>query len=173
MILKTLSNIKFYIVLIIFSNLIQYSTCKFGTKDISIPADIKTFSINLFTNKASIVNPQLAPKLTEKVRSKVINQTRLRPQANGGHYEISGYINSYTISTSGIANGQSSNNRVTASFHIIVKDNVVDKRSFEADVSKSFEYSANQNLRDAEIANLDVLVNNLGDEIFNKIFSNW
>jgi hypothetical protein len=43
----------------------------------------------------------------------------------------------------------------------------------EADVSRSFDFSANQSLQAAEAALLDEMVRNLTDEIFNRIFSDW
>lgn len=166
-------GLKVIVVLFFVAFFCQYSTCKFGTKDVSIPAEVKTFSLDLFANRASIVNPQLAPRLTEAFRQKVINQTRLRPLATNGDFAISGYISSYSVTTSGISNGVAGNNRLNVGFHVILKDNIVDKRSFEADVTRSFDFNANTNLRDAEIALLSEITRTLSDEVFNKIFSNW
>jgi hypothetical protein len=175
MILKTYKYtwFKSTLVFLLLGYVFQYSSCRIGTKDVSIPPEVKTFSLDLFGNKASLVNPQLAPRLTEKFRQKVINQTRLRPLAEKGDYAISGYINSYMVTTSGISNGVAGNNRLAVAFHVILKDNLNEKRSFEADVSRSFEFSANTNLRDAEIALIDEMTRTLSDEVFNKIFSNW
>ena len=43
----------------------------------------------------------------------------------------------------------------------------------EFDVSRSFDYSANLSLQQAEGQLLDEVVRSLTDDIFNHIFSNW
>ncbi len=83
-----------------------FATCKYSTKDVSpIPADIKTFRVNYFQNKARYVNPQVTPKLTEDLKQKIISSTRLR-QVNDddANYDISGYLSDYSVTTSGVAN---------------------------------------------------------------------
>jgi Lipopolysaccharide-assembly len=164
-----------YAVLFVLFSWIMFtnSTCKFGTKSQYIPPEIKTFSIELFTNKASIVNPQLAPRLTDRFRQKIINQTSLRPISDNGDYHISGYVSSYAVSTSGIVNGVPGNNRLTVGFHVSLKDNKLPSRSFEADVTRAIEFSANQSLTEAEASKQEDIIKNVTDEIFNRIFSNW
>src|SRR5688572_5674689 len=78
----------------------SFSTCKYGFRDSSpIPAEVKTFRVNYIENKAQYVNTQLSPQLTERLKSKIINTTRLR-QTNDdeAHYDISGYVSQYYTS---------------------------------------------------------------------------
>ena len=57
----------------------NYATCKYSTKDTSpIPTEVKTFRVNYLENKARYVNPTITPQLTEKLKQKIIGQTRLR-----------------------------------------------------------------------------------------------
>src|SRR5438045_9516151 len=102
----------------------SYATCKYSTKDTSpIPPDVKTFRVNYLENKARYVNPQLSPTLTEKLKQKIVGQTRLR-QINGdeAHYDISGYVSDYSVTTTGITNQSASTNRLNVSFHLIFKN---------------------------------------------------
>ena len=49
--------------------------------------------VNYFENKAQFVNSQLSPKLTEKLKEKIIGTTRLKQTNNeDADYDISGYI---------------------------------------------------------------------------------
>ena len=94
------------------------ATCKYATKDIaSIPPEVKTFRVNYLTNKAQYVNPQLSPQLTEKLKSKIIGNTRLR-QTNGddAHYDIGGSVTQYYTSTTGISGNSATTNRLNISF---------------------------------------------------------
>ena len=69
-----------------------FGTCRFSMRDVSIPAEIKTVKINMFENRARYINPQLAPRLTDKLRQKIINQTRLSQTNSDAHYEITATI---------------------------------------------------------------------------------
>lgn len=139
-----------------------------------MPPEIKTFSLSAFENRARYVNPQFAPQLTEEVRQKVINLTRLR-QVTGemGDYDISGYVSDYSVSTSGVANQQAGTNRLTVTFHLVFKNSQDAKKNFEADLSSSYDFNASSTLQQAEQELGNKIVKNVGDAIFNRIFSNW
>ncbi len=152
-----------------------FATCKYSFKDVSpLPPEIKTFSLSAFENRARYVNPQFAPQLTEEVRQKVINLTRLR-QVTGemGDYDISGYVSDYSVSTSGVANQQAGTNRLTVTFHLVFKNSQDAKKNFEADLSSSYDFNASSTLQQAEQELGNKIVKNVGDAIFNRIFSNW
>ncbi|MGC4102510.1 LPS assembly lipoprotein LptE [Ferruginibacter sp.] len=153
----------------------SYSTCKYGFKDTApIPPEVKTFRVNPLTNRAQYVNPQLAPQITEKLKQKIINTTRLRQtNSDDAHYDISGNVSQYYTSTTGITGTNASTNRLNISFHLIFKNTLDEKKNFEADVSTYVDFPASQSLAQAEAGNLTKIVGNIVDEIFNKIFANW
>jgi hypothetical protein len=143
----------------------------------SIPDSVKTVKVNYIENRAPYVNPQLSPNLTDRLRQKIINQTKLTNTNNdNADWDISGRIEDYSISTTGVtsANGQqqSSINRLTVRVHITVNKRIANKVE-EYDVSRSFDFSARQSLQAAEATLLDEMLRNLTDEIFNKLFSDW
>jgi hypothetical protein len=135
---------------------------------------VKTFRVNYLENKARYVNPTITPQLTEKLKQKIIGQTRLRQTNNDdAHYDISGYLSDYSITTSGISNQNASSNRLNVSFHLIFKNTLDQTKDFETDVSTSYDFSAGQTLPQVEAARLPDIIKNLTDVIFNRIFSNW
>jgi hypothetical protein len=153
----------------------SFATCKYSFKDTSpIPVEVKTFRVNYFENKARYVNPQLGPQLTEKMKQKIIGSTRLR-QTNddNAHYDISGYVTEYNVSTSGISRNNASTNRLSVSFHIIFKNTLDEKKNFEEDISNNFDFPATQSFEQAQTALFSEIVKNTVDGLFNKIFSNW
>lgn len=142
-------------------------------KDISIPPEIKTIKLHFIENKARYVNPQISPRLTNKLQDKIVGQTRLtRTESEDADWVISGYISDYSVVTSGISSQQASVNRLTVGAHIVLKDNKTLKDA-EYDVTKSFEFSATQTLQQAEAVLGDQIIQGLSDEIFNRLFSNW
>ena len=161
------------IVALAFVSTMSTSCGDYSFSGASVPDSIKTIRINFIENKARYVNPQLSPRLTDKVKQKVNSQTRLT-QTNGdnAHYEISGYISDYSISTSAISNQQTVSNRLTVGVHITVNNTLAGKTD-EYDVSRSFEFSGTATFQAAEAGLMEEMIRGLTDDIFNRIFSNW
>lgn len=161
------------IVALAFVSTMSTSCGAYSFSGASVPDSIKTIRINFIENKARYVNPQLSPRLTDKVKQKVNSQTRLT-QTNGdnAHYEISGYISDYSISTSAISNQQTVSNRLTVGVHITVNNTLAGKTD-EYDVSRSFEFSGTATFQAAEAGLMEEMIRGLTDDIFNRIFSNW
>ncbi|RYF82975.1 MAG: hypothetical protein EOO03_15690, partial [Chitinophagaceae bacterium] len=86
-------------------SIFTFSTCKYGFKDTApIPVEVKTFRVNYLENKATYVNTQLSPQLTEQLKQKIINTTRLKQtNSDDAHYDISGFVSQYYTSTVSIS----------------------------------------------------------------------
>ncbi len=163
-----------YLLAIMLIGFFNFSTCRYSFKDVSIATEVKTFRVNYLENKAQYVNTQLSPQLTEKLKQKIINTTRLRQTNNDdAHYDISGYVSQYNTSTISITGNNSSGNRLSVGFHLVFKNTLDEKKNFEADLLRTFDFGANLSLTQAEAVLNNDIVKNLVDEIFNKIFSNW
>jgi basic membrane lipoprotein Med (substrate-binding protein (PBP1-ABC) superfamily) len=154
----------------------SFSSChfKYGFKDVSPISDsIKTVKVTYIENKARYINPQLSPRLTDKLRQKIISQTKLsQTNSDNADWEISGYITDYSFTTSAISGQQVANNRLTVGIHITL-NNRKQEDIKDYDVSRNFEFKGNQSFQQAEASLLDEIIRTLTDEIFNKIFSSW
>jgi Lipopolysaccharide-assembly len=154
-------------------------SCKlYSFKDVSIPVDIKTIHISFLENKARYVNPQLSPQLTDKLKQKINNQTRLTQiESPDADYDVSGYVSDYNLSTSGVSGQQAATNRLTVSVHITLKNRLADRKigtpDFDTDLSRNFDFSSNLSLSEAEAQLTTTIISNMTDEIFNRIFSSW
>jgi hypothetical protein len=167
MTLKNKVLLTSYFILLVFTGCYSF-------KDVSIPPEAKTFKVELITNKASYVNPTVAPQLMDKLRQKITNQTRLSPvQGSNADYDINASITSYSVTTSAISQQQAATNRLTVSVHLIVRYAPDEKKNIEADVSRNFDFSSSLTLQQAEPNLMSSILSNLSDEIFNRIFSNW
>jgi hypothetical protein len=148
-------------------------TCRFSMKDVSIPPDVKTVKVNYIENRARYINPLLSPSLTDKLRQKIINQTRLNQTNGEADYDISGVITDYSQSTSGISNQSVASNNLNITVHIMFRNRLDEKKNFEADITRNFPFASSLSLPQAEAQLKDQILTNLTDEIFNRIFSNW
>ena len=152
---------------------VAFSSC-YSFKDVSIPPEVKTARVNYIENRASYVNPQLSPQLTDRLRQKINNQTRLTlVTTDEADYDIYGEVRGYTITTAGISDQRAATNRLQVTVHIVFKNRLDEKANFEADVTRNFDFNAGQSLQQAEAQQSDEILKNLTDEIFNRIFSNW
>jgi hypothetical protein len=139
----------------------------------SIPDSIKTIKVNFIENRAQYINPQLSPKLTDKLRQKIVGQTKLTQTNNdNADWIISGFVTEYSFITSAISGQQGANSRLTVSIHITLDDRKENKTR-ENDVSRSFEFKGNKTFQQAEAELADEMTRTLTDDIFNKLFSNW
>lgn len=140
----------------------------------SVPDSIKTIYVKYIDNKARYVNTQLSPRLTDRLKQKINNQTKLT-QTNGeanADYVIEAYISDYSVSTSGISNQQAAMNRLSVSVHISVTNNLANKTD-QYDSNRSYEFKGNTSLQSAEAGLIDNMIRDLSDDIFNRVFSNW
>jgi Lipopolysaccharide-assembly len=143
-------------------------------RDVSVDySKIKTVKVGFLENKANYINPQLSPKLTDNLKQKIGSYTKLTLiNSDDASYIITGFINRYDVSLSAISNNQSSGNRLTVGASITFI-NTVDNKTDNFTVSRDFDFSANLSLQQAESQLLPDIINQLTDQIFNHIFSNW
>ncbi len=139
-----------------------------------LPVDVKTVKVGFIENKATYINPQVAQKFTDKIQQKIIGNTRLtRTNNDNADYVINGTITTYNATqTVGVSAQQANTNRLTVTLHMVWRKNLLNETE-EFDVSRSFDFSANLSLQQAEASLLDDVIRTLTDDIFNRIFSNW
>jgi len=165
---------SWWILMLLLTGMVSiYGTCRYSLKDVSIPPDVKTVKVNVFENRARYVNPLLAPRLTDRLRQKIVNQTRLSQTNNEADYNVSGTITDYSVTTSGISNQQASSNNLNVTVHLVFVNRLDNKANFEADITRNFPFDASLTLQQAESKLADDIIGNLTDEIFNRVFSNW
>jgi len=143
-------------------------------RDVSVDySKIKTVKVGFIDNKARYINPQLSPRLTDNLKQKINSYTKLTlVTSDDANYLITGYINRYDVSTSAISNNEAAGNRLTVGASITFI-NTVDNKTDNFTVSRDFDFSASLSLQQAESQLSADIVNQLTDQIFNHIFSNW
>jgi hypothetical protein len=150
----------------------------YSFKDVSIPPEVKSIHIGFIENRARYVDPQLSPQLTDKLKQKISSQTKLTQiQTEDADYDVSAYVSAYDITTAGVSNQAASINRLTVSVHLALKNRLNEQKlgtpDFETDISRNFDFPATQSFTDAEVSLLPQIVQQLTDDMFNRLFSNW
>jgi hypothetical protein len=152
---------------------IFFPGCIYKFTSASVPPEVRTVRVQTIENRARIVNPQLSPRLTDRLKQKIVSQTRLTPTNNdNADWDIAGFITDYSFSTSAISNQEVANNRLTVGVHITLNDHKKDT-VIDNDISRSFEFKGNLSIQQAENQLGDEMIRTIVDEIFNRLFSNW
>ncbi len=154
------------------------SACKmnYSFTGASISPDIKTVTIQFFTNQAPLAQPILSQSFTESLRDIYINQTSLSLSAQGGDLQIGGAITGYNtsiIGVSGGSNSQATKNRLTITVNVKFVNTKEEKQNFETSFSRFADYDANQNFASVESDLILQINQQLVQDIFNKTVANW
>ena len=133
----------------------------------------KTASVALFKNEALNVNPSLAQVLTDKLKDKLIRETKLQLVSDTADMQFSATITSYTTSTAAVTGDVSVKTRLTIRVTVKFVNRTDKKKNFETSIEAYSDYDANKTLAEVESAVVEDAGTKLIQEIFNRALNNW
>lgn len=156
-----------------------FTACKitYSFTGASIAANVKTFSVYYFPNRAKLVNPNLSQQLTQGqdgLENKLIKQTSLNQIKENGDLEFSGQITEYDVKPMTIVQGDlAAQNRLTISVKVKFTNNKDHEQDWEKTFTAYEDFDSNRSLSDAEDALVTEIIKKLVDDIFNASVANW
>jgi len=167
--------IKKALLLIFTAGLFMLTGCGFYSHTgASVPVDAKTFSVAYINNVASIVMPTLSQIMTEKLKTKFINETTLKLAQSDGDIRFSGKILSYTTAPVAVqGNQQNAVNRLTVTVEITYENTKEEGKNFTQQFTNFVDYPATQNFASIEADLVNQVTDILIQDIFNRAFINW
>jgi len=154
--------------------------CKIGYSfsGASISPAVKTVFIDYFANRARVVNPMLSQTFSEAMKDKFVNETGLSMDRDQGDLEFSGEITGYDVRPLSIqqsSQGQdfASMNRLTVTVKVVFTNNKDHEQDFNTTFSAYYDWESTRSLNDVESSAVEVIVEQLIDDIFNKSVANW
>ncbi len=140
----------------------------------SINTETKTFYVENFLNRASIVQPMLSSELTYSLINKIRSGTSLTETEDDADAVFKGTITSYRVSPTAItATDQAAKNRLTISVKVKYTNKQDSKSNFEESFTRYKDYDASLSLSSVEEALIKEINEELVDDIFTKAFVNW
>ncbi len=140
----------------------------------SIPENLNTFSVQYINNRAPLVNPDLSTTLTEGLKDRIQNESRLGMVNENGDVDFSGDITSYTTQPMALkADAVSAQTRLTVSVKIRCRNAKDPQKDWEQTFSAYQDYDSENNLADVESDLVELIVEELTENIFNKAFADW
>ena len=177
-------NIKYRSLIVLIACMAMISaglySCKIGYTftGASITHGEKTVFIDLFNNRARVVNPTLSQVFTEKMKDKFVSQTSLSLRRDQGDIEFSGEIISYdvrpqSIQTTGQGRDIASMNRLTVQVRVVFTNNKDHESDFKTNFSAYYDWESTLALASIENEAINVITDQLVEDIFNKALANW
>lgn len=152
------------------------SACRFSVSlsGAQIPAEAKTFSVKYFDNNASLIQPVLSQRLTDKLRDRLQSQTSLSNTNNNGDLAFEGEIVSYTLQPVAIQGNETAQlTQLTISINVRFFNRLDESKNFETRFTRYQQFASTSNFTSIEESLIDQIVDELVEDIFNKALVNW
>lgn len=135
---------------------------------------LKTFSVQYFQNRASLVQPALSETLTNALIDKCQSQTSLAFSNTIADANFEGEITDYnTKPYTASAAGEASTNRFTISVKVKYTNSIDPDLSFEQTFTRYADYDSASELSQVEDELSKTIIDEIVEDIFNRAFVNW
>ena len=149
-------------------------TMSYSLSSATITPDMKTFCVYDFPNRAGNVNPTLSDNFVYELKMKFNRQTNLKSVDKDGDLEFEGSIVGYEVKPMSIQSQDvAAQSRLTVKMKVKFTNHKNHDNDFESDFSAYADFETSQNLSDVEDDLLDVIMDELIEDIFNKSVANW
>ena len=151
-------------------------SCKvsYSFSGVNISPEITTYSVDYFPNRAAIVQAQLSQLFTDALMDKIQNNTSLNLSNDGGDVQFSGEITRYETRPTAITSQETAaRNRLTIAVRVKYSNLLEPELDYDTSFSRYEDYDASQNLTDVENELIDLIVEYLIEDIFNRAFVSW
>ena len=151
-------------------------SCKvtYSFSGVNISPEVTTYTVNYFPNRAAIVQAQLSQVFTDALLDVIQAGTSLEMTPAGGDVEFSGEITGYVTRPTAITGDETAAmNRLTITVKVKYTNYMEPDLDFDTNFSRYEDYSSSLNLSDVESSLIELIVENLMEDIFNKAFVSW
>lgn len=139
-----------------------------------IHPDVKTISVAYFQNQATLVQPVLSQKFTDRLQDYVIQQTDLNLIRANGDLQFEGYISDYQINPISISSSDQANqNRLNVKVFVRFINKIEPDKSYEQTFNRYADFDSNITLSQIEETLLEEIIDELTEDLFNKAVVNW
>lgn len=161
---------------VLFALALALPACKisYSFSGVNISQDVQTYSVEYFPNRAPLVQAQLSQLFTNALMDKIQSNTSLDLSNEGGDVQFSGEITGYATRPTAITGEETAaRNRLTITVRVKYTNVVEPELDYDTSFSRYEDYDANQDLTAVEDELIDLIVENLVEDIFNRAFVSW
>ncbi len=163
-----------WLMIVLLSQLFTACKVSYSFSGVNISPEITTVSVDYFPNRAPVVQAQLSQLFTDALIDKIQANTSLELISGTGQVSFSGEIRNYATKPTAITGQETAaRNRLTISVKVVYTNSVQPDLDFDSSFSRYEDYDSSQNLADVENELIDLIVESIVEDIFNKAFVNW
>ena len=167
-------HVKLVVVLMVLSQALSSCKVSYSFSGVNISPEVLTYSVQYFQNRAPVVQAQLSQVFTDALMDKIQNNTSLDLATDGGDVQFSGEITGYATRPTAITGDETAaRNRLTISVRVKYTNVLEPDLDYDSSFSRYEDYDASQNLTDVENLLIEMIVEYLIEDIFNKAFVSW
>lgn len=162
-------------VLLLAVYILGVSGCKvYSFNGANIPADIRSFSIELFQNRANNGPPSLPQTFTDALKLKFQTEANLRQLSQDGDVKFSGSIVGFTYTNEApVAGATSGLNKLTITVQVEYENTKDEKDKWVENFTRYAQFSSTENINSVENGLVAEINRQLVDDIFQKAFVKW
>lgn len=165
---------RVFILLVLMLGMAGCFSVKYSFKGFNISPDVKTVSVQFFSNNAPIVNPTLGQQLTNTLREKIQSVTNLTLVNGTGDVDFEGTITDYSQSPVAVqGNNLAAQNRFVITVKVKFVNNKDEKTNYDASFSYFVDYASSKTFEQAQVEYTQEILDQLVEQILNKAFANW
>jgi len=162
------------VVILVVALLVTACSINMTMSGASIPENINTFSVQYFDNRAPLINPVLSQNMTEGLKDRVTNESRLNLVNGTGDVDFSGEITGYSVRPMAIqADAVSAETRLTMTIKVRYKNYKDPKLNWESSFTAFRDFDSSQNINAIETELTTEMIEEITENIFNKAFADW
>ncbi|MBX2816456.1 MAG: hypothetical protein KTR24_10675 [Saprospiraceae bacterium] len=160
-------------VYIMFSCALALTGC-YSFKGISIPVEVETFYIPELTLKTPNAPADIGQTFSEFLKQKFLNETKLNFDDLTPHIEFVGELTRYQVTSVAPQPGETTAfNRLAIAVRLDYTNNLDEEDKWSNTFSFYQDYNRDDNLLDIQDELIQVIFTQIGEDVFNKAFTNW
>ncbi len=154
---------------------ITFNSCSISLSGISIDPSIDTFNVETFENTADLLEPTLALDLTEALKDRIRNSSRLDWNKSKPDIIFTGTITGFRITSEAPQAGATTAfNQLTINLRVEYEEVNNDDKSWKKTFSRFVQFPSDQDFNSVKVELLEEVTEYIVQDVFNEAFAkNW
>jgi hypothetical protein len=150
----------------------------YSFKGTNISPDVETFYIGNFRSTAANAPAEIGQLFSDKLRDKVLRETRLSYSESDISIEFDGTVTGYRVTSVAPTNDESgvvgsALNRLEVTVQVDYINNITEDDGWNQSFSFFSDFESNQDLTAVQDDLIELIFEQITEDIFNRAFTNW
>lgn len=151
-----------------------FQTSCYSFSGISIDPSVSTYYVAQFKNNALNAPPILEQTVTEQLKEKIRTESRLTYDDTNPDIEFEGSIVDFRVTSEAPSPGETTAiNRLTIVTAVEYINNFNEEKGWKSNFSFFFDFPSSQDLSQVQDQAIEVILDQMMEDIFNKAFTDW